>query len=80
MRLRFTVRDIFWLTLVAALTTGWWIYMAATINERLLLKQQNDKMAADIAAFQKTQAQSSEQLAQATLNNTNAKTNTRKSP
>jgi hypothetical protein len=24
MRLRFTIRDLFWLTLVAALAVGWW--------------------------------------------------------
>jgi hypothetical protein len=25
MKLRFTIRDLFWLTLVVALAVGWWI-------------------------------------------------------
>ena len=80
MRLRFTIRDLLWLTLVAALATGWWIYIAVTLNERLLLKQQNDHLAADIATLRKTQAQLSEQLAQAMLKSTSTKTTERKSP
>jgi hypothetical protein len=33
MRLRFTIRDLFWLTLVVALAVGWWLDRSAIRGE-----------------------------------------------
>jgi hypothetical protein len=38
MRLRFTIRDLLWLTAVVALATGWWIDHTRIENERGLLR------------------------------------------
>ena len=35
MRLRFTIRDLFWLTLVVALAVGWWIDHQKLSGEKL---------------------------------------------
>jgi hypothetical protein len=39
MRLRFTIRDLRWLTVVAALATGWWL------DHRTLVREQVDEIA-----------------------------------
>ena len=35
MRLRFSIRDLFWLTLVVALAVGWWLDHRKLSNETL---------------------------------------------
>jgi hypothetical protein len=55
MRLRFTIRDLFWLTLVVALATGWWLEHAAVRDERRALEQKTkdvDRQLHDIMLFQ----------------------------
>lgn len=51
MRIRFTIRDLFWLTLVVALATGWWLEHMAIRNERALLKQRLAETAEKMAAL-----------------------------
>ena len=40
MPLRFTIRDLFWLTLVAALAVGWWLDASRRSEELDALKSQ----------------------------------------
>jgi len=40
MRFRFTIRDLFWLTLVVALAVGWWIDRARLGAQLSKLEQQ----------------------------------------
>ena len=39
MRLRFTIRDLLWLTLVVALALGWWLDRAQIRKERQNLEK-----------------------------------------
>jgi len=48
MRLRFTIRDLFWLLLVAALAVGWWLdhkhAEEANVNQALQLESDKSQL------------------------------------
>jgi hypothetical protein len=41
MKLRFTIRDLFWLTLVVALAVGWWFDHRGAWQERFTIRRWN---------------------------------------
>jgi hypothetical protein len=43
MRLRFTIRDLLWLTVVVALAVGWWLDRARIEEKRQALKSERLK-------------------------------------
>ncbi|HEY2881077.1 MAG TPA: hypothetical protein VGJ15_01560 [Pirellulales bacterium] len=44
MRLHFSIRDLLWLTVVAALAVGWWLDYRQVARERDGLKAQNNML------------------------------------
>ena len=51
MKLRFTIRDLFWLTLLVAMTFGWWQYYLLSVEQ---LRRQHAADEQNIALVQKT--------------------------
>jgi len=51
MRLRFTIRDLLWLTLVVALAVGWWVDRAEIRKEREKLDKAWTVLNYDKASF-----------------------------
>jgi hypothetical protein len=41
MRLRFTIRDLLWLTLVVAMAVGWWLEHRSCTNGRYMFRNIN---------------------------------------
>ena len=52
-RLRFSIRDLFWLTLVVALAVGWWIEHTTIRNKQALLDQNSAESQSQTIEFRK---------------------------
>jgi len=50
MRLRFTIRDLLWLTLVVAMAVGWWVDRQE-LNRRILIAETTPDPAQNPAAY-----------------------------
>jgi len=50
MRLRFTIRDLLWLTLVAALACGWWVNHPAPAQNHRNAHRRNFAVTSDLPA------------------------------
>ena len=44
MRLRFTIRDLLWLTALVAVCVAWWVEHRSIVDERAVLRQHLDKV------------------------------------
>jgi hypothetical protein len=44
MKLRFSIRDLLWLTLAAALIIGWWLDRSRLVNARFDFRERDDML------------------------------------